>query len=203
MHLPIVTLSTKDNVNVAKKLSDRFKRSVFWNSYQTIPAKVIEKGNSIYELLSASFQGVKRLFVTAYFIGAGANADNESGIKVIKYIFFQDERLKIITYWLMEEIFMSNLLTYDKVTKVSIAQGDDYTKGCLLDYAYFKDNCRVIAVDFSKQKALDADSRAIQEKVFKGIAVGGKDCTKIRLFTILEKSKETALEFCKGTIKVL
>ena len=102
----------------------------------------------------------------------------------------------------MEEIFMSNLLTYDKVTKVSIAQGD-YTKGCLLDYAYFKDNYRVIAVDFSKQKALDADSRAIQEKVFKGIAVGGKDCTKIRLFTILEKSKETALEFCKGTIKVL
>ena len=59
------------------------------------------------------------------------------------------------------------------------------------------------AVDLSKQKALDADSRAIHEKVFKGIVVGGKDCIKIRRYTILEKSKETVLEFCKGTTKVL
>ena len=39
---------------------------------------------------------------------------------------------------------------------------DDYTTGCLLDYAYFKDNYRVIAVDLSKEKPLDADARAIQ-----------------------------------------
>ena len=44
IHVPIVTLSTKDNVNLTKQLSDWFKRSVYWNSYQTIPAKVIEKG---------------------------------------------------------------------------------------------------------------------------------------------------------------
>ena len=94
MHLPVVTLSTKDNVNVAKQLSDRFKRSVFWNSYQTIPAKVIEKGNSICELLSASFQGVKRLFVIAYFIGVGASADNESGIKVNKIYFLSGGEIK-------------------------------------------------------------------------------------------------------------
>ena len=47
---------------------------------------------------------------------------------------------------------------YDEVRKVSTGQGDDYTSGCLLDYAYFKDNYRLIAVDLSKQKALDADS---------------------------------------------
>ena len=43
LHVPIVTLSTKDNVNLTKQLSDGFKRSAYWNSYQTIPAKVIEK----------------------------------------------------------------------------------------------------------------------------------------------------------------
>ena len=46
---------------------------------------------------------------------------------------------------------------YDEVRKVSTEQRDDYTIEYLLDYACFKDNCRLIAVDLSKQKALDAD----------------------------------------------
>ena len=46
---------------------------------------------------------------------------------------------------------------------MSTWQGSDYTTGCLLDYAYFKDNYRLIAVDLSKQKALDVDPKAIQQ----------------------------------------
>ena len=72
----------------------------------------------------------------------------------------------------------------------------------MLDYAYFKDNYKLIAADLSKQKALDADPRTIQQIVFQGV-VGGENNTKIRLYTILEKSKETILEFAKGTAKVL
>ena len=71
-----------------------------------------------------------------------------------------------------------------------------------MNYAYFKDNYSLIAIDLSKQKALDADPRAIQQIVFQGI-VGREDNTKIRLYTILEKSKETILELAKGTTKVL
>ena len=63
-----------------------------------------------------------------------------------------------------------------------------------LDYAYFKDNYKLIAVDLSKQTALDADPRAIQQTAFQGV-VGGNDGTKTRLYTILEQSKETVLEF--------
>ena len=72
----------------------------------------------------------------------------------------------------------------------------------MLDYAYFKDNYRLIAVELSKKKALDADPRAIQQIVFQGI-VGGVDYTKIRLYTIIEQSRETVLEFYKGTAKLL
>ena len=89
---------------------------------------------------------------------------------------------------------------YDKIIKVSTRQGDDYTTRCLLDYAYFKDNYRLIAVDLSKQKALDADPKAIQQIVFQGV-VGGANDSNIRLYTILERSKET--EFYKKTAKVL
>ena len=78
----------------------------------------------------------------------------------------------------------------------------NYTTGCLLDYAYFKDSYILIAVDLSKQKTLDADPWVIQQIVFQGV-VGGVDNTKIRLYTVLEKSKETVLEFYKEIAKVL
>ena len=54
-----------------------------------------------------------------------------------------------------------------------------------MDYAYFKDNCRLIAVDLSQKKALDADPRAFQQTAFQGV-VGRDNGTKIRLHTILE-----------------
>ena len=55
LHVPIVTLSTKDSVNLTKQLSEGFKRSVYWNNYQKKFAIVIEEGTNIYELLNASF----------------------------------------------------------------------------------------------------------------------------------------------------
>ena len=65
LHVSKVTLSTKDNVNLTKQLNDGYKRSAHWNSYYTIPEKVLNNGTKIYELLSASFQGAKKLFVCA------------------------------------------------------------------------------------------------------------------------------------------
>ena len=63
---------------------------------------------------------------------------------------------------------------------------------------------RLIAVDLNKQKSLDDDPRAIQQIVFVGDAgANGANDTKKRLYTILEKSKETTLEFYKGPAKVL
>ena len=55
----------------------------------------------------------------------------------------------------------SDLKTYENIRKIASGQGDDYTTGCLLDYSYFKENYRMIAIDLSKQQALDADPRAI------------------------------------------
>ena len=79
LHVPIVTLSTKDSANLTKQLNEGFKRSVYWNSYETKPTKVIEKGKNLYELLNASFQCVRRLFVLVYFIANGGN--DKAGIK--------------------------------------------------------------------------------------------------------------------------
>ena len=56
---------------------------------------------------------------------------------------------------------------YDEIRKISTWQGDDYTTGFLWDFACFeKKKNRIIAADLSTQKALDADSRAIQQIIF-------------------------------------
>ena len=62
---------------------------------------------------------------------------------------------------------------------------------------------RLSAVDLSKQKALDADSRAIEQIIFTGKIKVKADNTRVIVYYILEQSKETVLEFSKGTAKVL
>ena len=87
---------------------------------------------------------------------------------------------------------------YDEIRKIATGNEDDYTTGCLLDYQYFKDHYQLIAVDLSKQKELDPDPRTIQQIEFCGMLK-----TNSQVGTVLEESKETVLEFYKGTAKVL
>ena len=188
VHVPLVTLSTKDSENLTKQLNEGFKRPVCWNSYETKPAKVIQKGKNIYELLNTSFQIVKKLFMLACFIADGGN--HEAGIKNNRKSFLARGDIKNYNVLIDGRNFYDQPINdiikqYDEIRKVSTGYGDDYTTGCLLDYAYFKQNYRPIAVDLSKQKALNADPAAIQQIVFQGV-VEGEDNTKIRLYTILE-----------------
>ena len=78
-----------------------------------------------------------------------------------------------------------------------IGKGEDYTTGSLLDFNYFKEHYKLVAVDLSKQKELDADPRAIKQIEFNYML--GTDSA---IFWVLEKSKEIILEFYKGTVKV-
>ena len=87
---------------------------------------------------------------------------------------------------------------YDEVRKVMTGKGDEYTTGSLLNYYYALKHYQLIAVDLSKQTELDADPRTIQQTEFYG-----KLETNSQVRTVLEKSKETVLEFYNGTAKVL
>ena len=191
---------------MTKQLSEGFQRPAYWSSYQTKPSKVIEKGKNLYELLNPSFQGIRRLFVLDYVVAVIA-ANDEAGIKNNKQRFLPRGEINNYNVLIDGRNFYDQPINdlkkqYDEVRKVSIGYSDDYTTGSLLDYAYFKDNYRLIAVDLNNQKALDADLTTIQQIVFQGV-VGGNDNARIGLYTILEQSKETVLEFYKGTAKVL
>ena len=101
---------------------------------------------------------------------------------------------------LFDQSINSELKAYENIRKVATGQGDDYTTGCLLDYSYFKDHYKMIAIDLSKQQALDADPRAIQQINFTANLDRAGNTT---MFFIIEEAKETMLDFSQGTVKVL
>ena len=58
----------------------------------------------------------------------------------------------------------------------------------------------MIAIDLSKQQALDADPKAIQQINF---TANLDRAGNTRIFLILEEAKETVLDFSQGAVKVL
>ena len=118
-------------------LGERFERPIYWNKYKVIPNKTYATYEYIREFLDSSYQGVKRLFVLAY--------DNSNEIMPNSHKRYFLPRLKIKNYNI--EIYGRNfydqpindsMKQYGKVRKISPGQGDDYTTGCLLDFAYLK-----------------------------------------------------------------
>ena len=57
----------------------------------------------------------------------------------------------------------STMRTYDNIQKIATGQGDNYTTGCLLDYNYFNNYSKMIAINLNKQQALNADPKATQQ----------------------------------------
>ena len=75
------------------------------------------------------------------------------------------------------------MIAFEQLQQV---QGDDYTTGCLLDYNYFKNYYNMMAIDLSKEQALDADPKAIQQIKFTGNLDRASGAT---MFFIIEESK--------------
>ena len=141
LYVPVVTLKTKDNAKLSKLLNEGFKRSVYWNKYKII----FKNYNNEYirERLDASFQGVNKLFVLPY--AHGDNITNENSYR--KYFL---PRLKIKNYNIeidgrnfYDQSINDLIKQNDALRKILIGQGDDYTTGCLLNFAYFEKKLQI------------------------------------------------------------
>ena len=145
------------------------------------------------------------MFVLAY-----NNKEGDNKVSVDSYKKYFLARVKIENYNIeidgrnfYDQPINDSIRQYGEIRKMSTGQGDDYTTGSLLDFADFEKNYKLIAVDLSKQKALDADSRAIQQIIFTGKIKVTETNTRVIIYHILKQSKEKLLEFAKGTTKVL
>ena len=144
LYVPIVTLSSKDNVKLVKLLEKGFKKLVYWNQYQTkIATKNLDNNNLTRFPLAASFHGVRRLFVLA-FNDTTVNVPNDP----IHNTNNRVERNSNTKYFLptvnitnynvlikgrnFYDQPINDLITqYDEIRKTATGQGDDYATGCL------------------------------------------------------------------------
>ena len=94
----------------------------------------------------------------------------------------------------------NDLRTCDNIQKIATGQGDHYTTGFLLDYPYYKEHFKMIALDLSEKQALDVDPKSMQQINF----TGNLDETGNRtMFFVIEETKKKLLDFLQGTVRVL
>ena len=196
LYVPVVTLSTQENAKLLQQLKSGFKIVIKWNKYLSKPELLAQNPN-LNHLVEPSFQGVNRLFVLAF--------ENDAQRTSAKRYYLQNVEIKDYNIIINGQNFfdqpIKNIkITYENIKKIATGQGDHYTTGCLLDYSYFMDTYKMIAVDLSKQQVLDAGPRAIQQINF--TANLDRD-GNTRIYFILEEAKETILDFSQGTVKVL
>ena len=197
LYAPVVALSKEDHKDFIKQ-NKGFQRSIYWNEYKTKEINEDADANVFkYINLDPSFQGVNRLFVMAYNRVDGQPTRNGQRKYYLPRISLNKYNVIIDGRNFYDNPIESDTEKYRELKKVMIGKGEDYTTGSLLDYNYFDKHYKLVAVDLSKQKELDADPRAIQQIEFKYML--GTNST---IYWVLEKSKETILEFCKGTVKV-
>ena len=159
--------------------------------------RVISTNPFLNHLIEPSFQGVNRLFVLAF--------KNDTQRTSSKGYYLPNVEIKDYSIMINGENFFDqpvkdNKVTYENIRKVATGKGDDYTTGSLLGYTYFRGNYEMIAVDLSRQQALDPDPRKIQQINF---TENLDRVGRTRIYFILEESKETKLNFAQGTVKVL
>ena len=197
MYVPVVTLSKEDNKDFIEQQNKGFQRSIYWNEYKTKEINENAAANVFkYINLDPSFQGVNRLFVTAYNRANGQPTRNGQRKYYLPRIDLEKYNVIIDGRNFYDNPIESDIENCRELKKVMIGK-EDYTSGYLLDFNYFDKNYKLVAVDLSKQKELDADPRAIQQTEFKYML--GTNST---IYWVLKKSKETILEFYKGTVKV-
>ena len=161
-------MSKEDNKDFIEQQNKGFQRSIYWNEYKT--KEISENGddNAVkYINLDPSFQGVNRLFIMAYSRVAGQPDRNSQQKYYLPRIDFKKYNVIIDGRNFYDNPLESDIEKYRELKKVMIGKGEDYTTGSLLDYDYFNKHYKLVAVDLSKQKELDADLRAIQQIEFK------------------------------------
>ena len=196
LYVPVVTLSTQENTKLLQQLKSGFKRVINWNKYLSKPESFRRNADLNY-LVEPSLQGINRLFVLAF--EGDTQRTSHSGY-YLPNVEIKDYNIMINGENFFDQPVKNNKVTYKNIRKIATGQGDDYTTGCLLDYSYFMDTYKMIAVDLSKQQALDADPRTIQQINF---TANLDRAGNTRVYFIVKEAKETIRDFSQGTVKVL
>ena len=189
LYVPVITLSAENDNKLLKQLQSGFARTIKWNKYMSQMSNQT-KNKNLNCLIDPTFSNVNRLFILSF----------ESEDDRTCYYKYYVASVEIEDYNLLidgNEFFelpVKNLEeTYEKIIQITDHSGY-YTRGNLLDYKYFKEHYKLIAIDLSKQ--IELENKDIKQQI-NFIGNLERDNSAV-MFFIIEKSEETIIEFLQN-----
>ena len=157
------------------------------------------QNNNLNYLIDLTFTNVNRLFVLSFQIIAGENNTTKDYRNSFSHYYVSSARIKDFNVLTDEKSFFDLPVkneeeAYEKI--IDMSNNNDYTTGNLLDFAYFKENYRLIAIDLSKQTKL----KDLQQISFIGKLLRNTGAT---MFFIIKKSEETTLNFSQNSVIII
>ena len=195
LYVPVVTLSTDDEIKLLTNLKSGFKKEIIWNKYKSqMTSEAINNNSNI--LVDPTFTNVNRLFVQSY-----ATDDNNYNRQSYSQFYLAKVMVKDYNV-VIDKLAFFNLPrkteeeAYGKI--IDISRNNEYTTGNLLDYDYFKKYYKLIAIDLSKQQVLQESEDLIQQINFIGRLEEAAN-----VFIIIGKKENTTLEFSQNLANVI
>ena len=148
LYVPIVTLSKDDEIKPLTNSKSGFTGEIEWNKYRSqVSTGAIN--NNLNILIDPTFTNVNRLFVLAY-----QTADNRQSFSqfYLPRIMNKDYNVIIDKLAFFDLPIKTEEEAYEKI--IDISRNNEYAIGNLLDYDYFKNYYKLIAIDLSKQQVL-------------------------------------------------
>ena len=198
LYVPVVTLSKENDTMLLENLKSGFKKTIKWNKYRS-QMTIQNNNNNLNYLIDPTFTSVNTLFVLSFERIEENNVKKDYRDSFSHYyvpnIQIKDYNVLIDGKSFFNLPVKNEEEAYEKIVKMS--NNVDYTTGNLLDFAYFKENCRLIATDLSKQTKIN-DPQQIN---FIGKIENENNGETI--FFIIQRTEKTTFEFSQNSVNIL
>ena len=194
LYVPVVTLSKENDTKLLEQLKTGFKRTIKWNKYRS-QMTVQPQNKNLNYLIDPTFTNANRLFVLTFKRNnAGDNRDSFSQYFVSK-VEIKDFNVLIDGKSFFDLLLKNGEKAYEKI--IDMSNNNDNTTGNLLDFAYFKENYKLIAIDLSKQTKLKDPQQINFIRKLENQDHGA------RMLFIIEKSEETTFNFSRYSATII
>ena len=193
LYVPVVTLSKENNIKLLEKSKSGFKKTIKCNKYRS-QMTIQNNNNNLNYLADPAFTNVNRLFVLSF----PRNNNTDSRYSYSNY-YVPNVKISDFNVLIDGRIFFNFPIkneeeTYKKI--IDMSNNNNYMTGNLLDFAYFKKNYKLIAIDLSKQTKI----KYPQQINFIGKLLRNTGAT---MFFIIERSEETTFELLQNYVNTL
>ena len=198
MYVSVVSLSKENDTKLLEQLKIGFKRTIKWNKYRS-QMSIQPQDNNLNYLIDLTFTNVNRLFVLWFQGIAGENNTTKDHGDSFSHYYVPNIRIKYFNVLIDGKGFFDMSVkneeeAYEKIMNMS--NNNNYTNGNILGVPCFKENCRLIAIDLSKQTKL----KDPQQIAFIGKLLNTRGAT---MFFIIKKSEETTLNFSENSVTII